>query len=152
VIDAPASPFDQRSETRKIDMGESYRTSMRLILSGVASILLATAALAGEVRPYSADAFTAAQADNALIVVHVVADWCPTCHVQRSIVQSFAADPANPDLLVFEIDFDGDKNVLRQFDVRFQSTLIAFRGSKERARSVGVTNPNAVADLIATTE
>lgn len=132
-------------------MGGSHRTSMRLILSGVASILLATAAFAGEVRPYSADAFAAAQADNAPIVVHVVADWCPTCHVQRPIVQSLAADPANPDLLVFEIDFDGDKNLLRQFDIRFQSTLIAFRGSKERARSVGVTDPAVVADLVAAT-
>ncbi len=132
-------------------MGGSHRTCMRLILSGVASILLATAAFAGEVRPYSAGAFAAAQADDAPIVVHVIADWCPTCHVQRPIVQSIAGDPANPDLLVFEIDYDGDKNVLRQFDVRFQSTLIAFRGSTERARAVGVTNPTAVADLIATT-
>lgn len=133
-------------------MHGSPRMIMRLVLSGPAFLLLSVAALAGETRPYSADAFAAAQADNAPIVLHVFADWCPTCHAQRPIVRSIADDPANPDLLVFEIDFDGDTGVLRQFNVRAQSTLIAFRGSEERARSVGATNPVAIAELIAATQ
>ena len=132
-------------------MSGTFKMMTRLALSGVISLALAAATLAGEVRPYSAEAFAAAQADNAPIVVHVTAEWCPTCHVQRPIVRSLAEDPANPDLLVFEVDFDRDKDVLRQFGVRSQSTLIAFRGEEERARSVGVTNPAAIADLIAAT-
>ena len=129
----------------------SRRTMMRLILSGAVFLLFAAAAAAGEVRSYDAEAFAAAQADNAPIVVHVTADWCPTCLAQRPIVRSLADDPANPDLLVFEIDFDRDRNLLRQFDVRSQSTLIAFRGKEERTRSIGATNPGAIADLIAAT-
>ena len=132
-------------------MSGTFKMMTRLALSGDISLALAAATLAGEVRPYSAEAFAAAQADNAPIVVHVTAEWCPTCHVQRPIVRSLAEDPANPDLLVFEVDFDRDKDVLRQFGVRSQSTLIAFRGEEERARSVGVTNPAAIADLIAAT-
>lgn len=132
-------------------MARNLRVMMRLALSGAMSLALAAATLAGEVRPYSADAFASAQADNAPIVVHVTAEWCPTCHVQRPIVRSLAEDPANPDLLVFEIDFDDDKDVLRQFGVRSQSTLIAFRGTEERARSVGVTSSTGIADLIAAT-
>lgn len=132
-------------------MGGNLKMMVRLALSSLISLTLAAATLAGEVLPYSADAFADAQASDAPIVVHVTAEWCPTCHVQRPIVRSLAEDPANPDLLVFEIDFDGDKSVLRQFDVRSQSTLIAFRGKEERARSVGVTSPVGIADLIAAT-
>lgn len=132
-------------------MGGNLKMMVRLALSSLISLTLAAATLAGEVLPYSADAFADAQASDAPIVVHVTAEWCPTCHVQRPIVRSLAEDPANPDLLVFEIDFDGDKSVLRQFDVRLQSTLIAFRGKEERARSVGVTSPVGIADLIAAT-
>lgn len=132
-------------------MNRNVKMMMRLALSGLLSLALAAVASAGEVRPYSADAFASAQTGDAPIVVHVTADWCPTCHVQRPIVRSLAEDPANPDMLVFEIDFDGDKDVLRQFDVRSQSTLIAFRGTEERARSVGVTSPAGIADLIAAT-
>lgn len=132
-------------------MGGSLKTMTRLVLSGLMALTLAAGASAGEVRPYGADAFDSAQASNAPIVVHVTAEWCPTCHVQRPIVRSLAEDPANPDLVVFEIDFDGDPNLLRQFGVRSQSTLIAFRGKEERARSVGVTSPAGIADLIAAT-
>lgn len=132
-------------------MDGTLRRMARLALSGVISLTVAVAASAGEVRPYSADAFATAQANDMPIVVHVTAEWCPTCHVQRPIVRSLAEDPANPDLLVFEVDFDGDQGVLRQFGVRSQSTLIAFRGKEERARSVGVTSPSAIADLITAT-
>jgi thioredoxin 1 len=132
-------------------MGRNFRMMTRLVLSGVMSLALAAAASAGEVLPYSAEAFASAQASDAPIVVHVTAEWCPTCHVQRPIVRSLAEDQEHPDLLVFEIDFDGDKEVLRQFGVRSQSTLIAFRGTEERARSIGITSQVGIADLIAAT-
>ena len=132
-------------------MPGDFKMLVRLTLAGFFSLALAAAAWAGEVQPYSADAFAGAQAADAPIVVHVTAEWCPTCHVQRPIVRSLADHPDNPDLVVFEIDFDGDKDLLRQFGVRFQSTLIAFRGRQERARSVGVTSPAGIAEMIAAT-
>ena len=62
-----------------------------------------------------------------------------------------AAAPENADLVVFDIDFDSQKDVLRQFNVRQQSTLIAFHGAEERSRAVGITDPAAIAALVATT-
>lgn len=132
-------------------MPKDFGMLTRLALSGFFALASATVAWAGEVRPYSADAFASAQAADAPIVVHVTAEWCPTCHVQRPIVRSLAEDAENPDLVVFEIDFDSDKDLLRQFGVSSQSTLIAFRGTQERIRSVGVTSPAGIAELIAAT-
>lgn len=119
----------------------------------VAAFLLAStvASNAGEVVLYSDQAFEAAQSAGKPIVVHVTATWCPTCHAQIPIVRSLAEDPANPDLIVFNVDFDTQGDVLRQFGVRYQSTLIAFHGTVEKARSIGQTNPDDIAALIAET-
>ena len=125
-----------------------FRTLATLVLA----TLLASSVMAGELRPYAAAAFAAAQARNAPIVIHVTAPWCPTCQAQRPIVQSLVDDPANPDLVVFDVDFDTAKDVLREFGVRQQSTLIAFRGTAERTRAVGITDPAAIAALFDTTD
>lgn len=125
--------------------------TIRTVLIALVSLAISSAALGGEVVPYDAKAFIKAQADGAPIVIHVTAPWCPTCSAQRPIVQSLADAPENPDLVVFDVDFDTQQDVLRRFGVRFQSTLIAFRGTEERLRSIGVTSPAGIADLVAAT-
>jgi thioredoxin 1 len=67
------------------------------------------------------------------------------------IVHALAEDAANPDLLVFEVDYDTQGDALRRFGVRHQSTLIAFRGIEERGRSVGDTSREGIAALVAAT-
>lgn len=125
-----------------------FRTLTTLVLA----TLLTSPVMAGELRPYDAAAFAAAQQRNAPIVIHVTAPWCPTCLAQRPIVQSLVDDPSNPDLIVFDVDFDTEKDVLRSLDVRQQSTLVAFRGTEERTRAVGITDPATIAALFSATE
>ncbi len=120
-------------------------------LTVAAIMLLSPSAYAGEVLPWSSGGFAAAQAAGAPIIVHVTAPWCPTCRAQKPTVDALAADRDYPDLTVFSVDFDSQKDVLRQFGVRQQSTMIAFRGPIEVGRAVGVTRPEAIADLFAAT-
>ena len=47
-----------------------------------------------------------------------------------------STEPAFAKVAVFRVDFDSSKNVLRQLDVHHQATVLAFKGKKERARSV----------------
>jgi thioredoxin 1 len=49
------------------------------------------------------------------------------------------------------IDFDSQKDLVQRFGARMQSTLIAFKGSKEEARSVGDTDRKSIAALLDTT-
>ena len=49
----------------------------------------------------------------------------------------------------FQIDFDSQKDLLRKFDVRMQSTLISFKGASEVGRSTGDTNPASIEALVA---
>ncbi len=107
--------------------------------------------MVGEITHWDAARFTELQTEGRPILIHVTAPWCPTCRAQHSIVFDLAGAPENADLVVFDVDFDSQKDVLRQFNVRQQSTLIAFHGADERARAVGITDPKAIADLVAET-
>lgn len=113
----------------------------------VAVMLFMTSLLAQAGQPFDAAAFRSSQAAGKAILVDVTASWCPTCKQQHPIVLEIQKE--RPDLEVYEVDFDTAKDVLRQFRVQHQSTLIVFRGANEMARSTGETNPAAIRGLIA---
>lgn len=99
--------------------------------------------------PYTAAAFQAAQTANEPIVVWVHATWCPTCAKQAPILSKLEAEPAYKNLKIFKVDFDSQKDVVRGFGVQMQSTLIAFHGAKEEARSTGQTDEAAIRAVVA---
>jgi thiol-disulfide isomerase/thioredoxin len=98
--------------------------------------------------PFDAKAFEAAQAAGKPILVEVSAPWCPTCKAQKPILSSLGAKPDFAKLTVFEVDFDSQKDVLRQLKVQQQSTLIVFKGRQEASRSVGDTNAASIEALL----
>ena len=51
-------------------------------------------------------------------------------------------------LKVFRVDFDSQKDVVRKFNARMQSTLIVFKGGAEVGRSVGDTDGNSIEMLL----
>jgi thiol-disulfide isomerase/thioredoxin len=99
-------------------------------------------------QPFEADAFEAAQAAGRPILVEVSAPWCPVCRTQKPILAKLGTDPRFKDLVLFEIDFDSQKPLLRRFDARQQSTLVAFKGRQEVGRSVGETQPEWIESLL----
>ena len=109
--------------------------------------LLAVSFAAYAEQRFDAKAFQQAQADGKTIVVDVYAEWCPTCREQRPIVAGLEKE--KPGLVVYEVDFDSSKDLLKRFRVQYQSTLIVFKGSKEVGRSIGETDPVRIRALIA---
>jgi thioredoxin 1 len=100
-------------------------------------------ASAAEVLPYTSQAFAAAQKAG-----DPTASWCPTCKAQKPILSKLESDPKFKDLKVFDVDFDSQKDVVRNFKATMQSTLITFKGDHETARSVGDTNPDSIGALL----
>lgn len=98
--------------------------------------------------PFTAVAFEAAQKSGKSILVEIHADWCPTCKAQAPIISQLRDDPRYKDLLVFRVDFDAQKDVVRQFGARSQSTLITFKGQTETGRSVGDTRKESIQTLL----
>jgi len=105
-------------------------------------------ALAAEPAAFTDTAFQAAQQAGKPILIHVNASWCPTCAQQRPILGQLEQSAELSDLVVFTVDFDSQKDVLREFNVQQQSTLIVFHGKTEKARATGITDPAAIHDLV----
>lgn len=105
-------------------------------------------ASAGQTATWDAAAFAAAQAAGKPILVEIGASWCPTCRAQKPIIQSLVGMPKFADLIVFEVDYDSMKPVVRELGARSQATLIAYRGSTEVGRSAFDTNPASIEAMV----
>ena len=91
---------------------------------------------------YDPASFAAAEKAGKPILVAVHASWCPTCKAQKPILSELMADPK------FKNDFDNQKDAVKLFGARMQSTLVAFKGDKETGRSVGDTDRASIAALL----
>lgn len=120
-----------------------------LAASAFALALGASIAQAADHKDYTAAAFDAAQKAGKPILVEVHASWCPTCAAQKPILSKIEEEARYKNLVVFRVDFDAQKDALKRFNARMQSTLITFKGAAETARSVGDTNPDTIAALVA---
>jgi thioredoxin 1 len=121
-----------------------------VIIAACATALMPFAATAADdIRPFSPAEFGAAQKAGKPILVEIHADWCPTCKAQAPIIGELRKEPRFKDLVVFRVDFDGQKEAVKQFGARQQSTLITFKGSAEAGRSVGDTSKAAIGSLLA---
>ena len=94
-------------------------------------------------------AFASAQNAGKSIIVYVTAPWCPTCAKQKPTIQALENDRKFAQAIIFEVDFDTQKDVLHEMHVSTQSTLIAFKGKAETARATGITDPDAIRALFA---
>lgn len=117
------------------------------------SLLLTTSILVSGTAFADPAAFTQAgfdslQKEGKSILVEVHAPWCPTCRAQAPVVNELTKKKEFQSITVLRVDFDGQKNVLKTFNVSKQSTLIAFKGSREVARSTGDTSPTSIEKLL----
>ena len=81
------------------------------------------------------------------VIIHITAPWCGTCKRQKPIVAELLTKPEFKNLKKIDVDFDSQGDVLRQFKVQTQATMLVFNGGKEIDRAVGQTAPEAIAAL-----
>jgi thiol-disulfide isomerase/thioredoxin len=123
------------------------RRSFVVVAAAVAMTALAPAHGASQ-KAFDAEAFADAQKAGRPILVAIHASWCPTCKAQTPILSDLMSDPKFKDLAYFVVDFDSQKDIVRRFKASMQSTLIAFKGETEEARSVGDTDRASIAALL----
>ena len=99
-------------------------------------------------QPFTEAAFDAAQKAGKPILVDTYATWCQICARQAPIIDKLRTEAKFKDLVTFRVNFDTQKDVMRKFHASVQSTLIAFRGTKEVGRSTGETQPEWIEDLL----
>ena len=121
---------------------------LNLAIFASTALIYALPALAFDARPFDGKAFEAAQASGKPVLLEITAPWCPTCRAQKPILEKLGAEQKFAPIVAFTIDFDSQKDLLRKFNVRAQSTLISFKGKQEVARSTGETTEAAIEDQL----
>jgi thioredoxin 1 len=119
-----------------------------LFAAAAASFAAEAPAFAATPQPFNDAVFTEAQKAGKPIFVAIHASWCPICKAQTPILAQLMADPKFKELVYFTVDFDSQKDLVRRFGARMQSTLISFKGTTEQGRSVGDTNRQSIAALL----
>jgi thioredoxin 1 len=119
-----------------------------LLAAVAANAAFAVPASAAGPQPFDNAAFAEAQKAGRPIFVAIHASWCPICKAQQPILAELTADSRFKNLVYFTIDFDSQKDLVRRFGARMQSTLISFKGASEQGRSVGDTKHDSIAALL----
>ena len=112
------------------------------------SVGLGPAAFAANEIPFTQQAFDVAKQEGKPILVHITAPWCPYCAKQRPILDKFEGETAFKELVVYNVDFDTQKDIVRALGAQKQSTLIVFHGATEKGRSIGDTDAGSIKTLL----
>ncbi len=108
-----------------------------------------TQANALNIEPYSAQALTDKQQAGEVVGLHFHAIWCPTCWSQEKVFKTFKGDASVPGTLLV-VNYDTERELRRQLNVRTQSTVIVYKGKQEQKRLAGDTDDKVLRDVFTT--
>ncbi len=128
------------------------RTALGLVAGAFA--IFAIPGLSGQVSAAERVRFDRAAFDAALktgkpVLIDISASWCPTCQRQKQILGDLTQKPKFAEYIIFEVDYDTEKDIMRAFGAQQRSTLIAFKGGNETGRVVGDTRVASIEALLA---
>jgi len=105
---------------------------VRTLTTTFAAMLLTIGSLAAqEKEAFSEERFKALQAEDALILIDVYADWCPTCAAQQEVLASFQEKHPDVALNILTVDFDEQKEWVKHFKAPRQGTFALYRGEEQ---------------------
>jgi thioredoxin 1 len=73
--------------------------------------------------------------------------WCGPCKMLSPIVEKIADENLGK-IKVGKLDIDDSPGVAAKFGIRGVPTIVVFKGGKEAARHVGVTNKETLLKLV----
>jgi len=127
-------------------MKEDYmKNFLKYMLSSMALFLAFTNAYALDKEPFTQARFDALQAAGAVVLVDVYAPWCPTCRQQQKALEQYRANNPGKKFTILEVDYDKNKDVVRQFRAPRQATLLLYRGTTQHWFAVAESRPEVIA-------
>jgi thioredoxin len=120
----------------------------RFALAACAAFSLVGVVHAAEFREFDSNAFAAAQAAGEPVLVDVHAWWCPVCASQSRTIRKITAAPQYDRLIVFQLNYDKQKDEWRRLGVSRQGTLIGYHGQTETGRLAFQTDAGKIGALL----
>ena len=114
-----------------------------------ALLFTAGAAQALTIKPFTQAEFAADQAAGKQVAVQFHADWCPTCRAQGVALETLKNDPALKDVTLLQANYDTEKALKKDMNIRTQSTFVVFKGNTEVTRSTGVSDAGKIKAILA---
>ncbi len=120
---------------------------MRKIFSTFAVFLMLVAgtAHAQEKEMFTQARFDALQSEGAVVLVDIYAPWCPTCQQQQKAFAQYRAANPNKKFTILVVDYDKNKDIVRQFRAPRQATLLLYRGKAQHWFAVAESRPEVIA-------
>ena len=95
---------------------------------------------------FTKEAFEQAQNNGKTVVLYSWNKYCITCAKQKPILQQAKKD--FKEVLFLYIEHTKNKNLLKDLNINFWSTIAVYRDNKQIARSVGLVEKDQVYSLI----
>lgn len=125
------------------------QTLLRMTLIGLMAASAVPAIAFSGSTPYKKADFEQSLKSNATVLVHVHADWCPTCRQQAKVLPEVLSEARFKGIKPVIVDYDMDGDFKKQYNVTGQSLIILFKNGKEVARAGGVTDKAKLTELVA---
>jgi len=119
-----------------------------LVASSILAVLVSPIAHAAGLLPFDNVRFDEARRSGKPIVLQVTATWCGPCQRLRKLVGGLLENPEFKGLVIFDADFDANKDALVKLNAHTVTTLVIYRDNAEILRSSGETRPGAVETLL----
>jgi thiol-disulfide isomerase/thioredoxin len=130
-------------------MESKMNLNRRGLLVGVAlSFVLASGVQAANKVPFNAAGFRAARDSGKPVILEVAATWCGPCQKMKRTVSELVQRPEFKNVMIFEADYDANKEDLKQLNAYHVTTLILYRDKAEVQRTVGETQPEMIEPLL----
>jgi thioredoxin-like negative regulator of GroEL len=117
------------------------------IMLFLATILFIPHSHATEIS-FSTQAFEELSKAGEPVLLFVHANWCPTCHRQETILSELFSQDEYKHITRLRIDFDKQPSVVKNFGVRYQSTLVLYNKGLEVDRSTADIDKVSIAELL----
>lgn len=118
------------------------------ILIAVTALALSATAWALDTEPFSNERFAELQAEGELVLIDIWASWCPTCARQHEVLKKYRAEHPDVNLHILSVDYDDDREYVRQLRAPRQSTLLLYKGETQFWYSVAETRENVIFEAI----
>ena len=119
---------------------------MRKILVLIFTIISFNCFAVEKTTTFTNEIFNKAQLEGKTIVINSWEKSCTTCKRQIKILDQ--AENEFKDVLFLSFEQTKDKDIAKQLDIDYWTTIVVYKNNKEVHRSIGQTNKTKIYELI----
>ena len=119
---------------------------MRKILVLIFTIISFNCFAVEKTTTFTNEIFNKAQLDGKTVVINSWEKSCTTCKRQIKILDQ--AESEFKDVLFLSFEQTKDKDIAKQLDIDYWTTIVVYKNNKEVYRSIGQTNKTKIYELI----